>query len=263
VLVLAVGLLQAAWVAKDLLSSGTILDPRTSLRLSLQLNQGAVAAVFGAILSAGGFYVDRAEQRAAKTAQPPRTGPEARWHRTLLTLSVLLVLGVVVLSVLPTPSRNVSYAPNDFRPLAQPTNVTTYGAYRFSRNFWADRGSVLTSNVQITWTDNKTGAVLFGGAPGNFTAFVASASSPRESPKPVVTFVVPSDAFYVLVVWLGRCPTLTTGACANTTVAVQATMRGEVPTLYLPVQIVGTMAGAVLVAISAARSRALSRVLLP
>jgi len=262
-LVFAVGVVQLLLVAIDLQTPGTLGEPRDSLRLSTQLNQGAIAAFAGAVLAAGGLYVHRAEQRTSKTPASSRDASETRWHRNLLAVSVLLTLTVVVLSVLPTPSRNVAYNPGDFRPLAQPTNVTSYGAYRVSRNFWADRGSVFDANVQITWNDNRTGAALFGGQPGTFEVYTASASSPRESPKLARSFVVPSDGFYVLVVWLGRCETLTTGECANTTPYVQAQLRAAIPTTYLPAQLGGGIAGPALVVMSAARMRAKSRLNLP
>lgn len=259
-LALAVGLFQVLWAAKDLLPSGAVHDPRTALQLGLLFNQGALSAFSGGALSVGGFGVHRAAQRARKTGGPAHASPESGWHTTLLALAVILVVGVVALSVLPTPSRDVAFSPRDFQPLAQPTNVTTYGAYRVSRNFWADQGGVLTVDVQITWTDNHTGGILFNGTPGTHEVYAASASSPRESPTRVSSFVAPSSGFYVLVVWLGRCVTLTTGECANTTAAVQAQTLGTVPTIYLPAQLGGSVLGPALVAISVLGSRGRSRI---
>jgi len=141
--------------------------------------------------------------------------------------------------------------------------VTTYGAYRVSRNFWADQGGVLTVAVQITWTDNRTGGILFNGTPGTHEVYVASASSPRESPTLVSWFIAPLSGFYVLDVWIGRCITLTTGECANTTVAVQAQTLGTVPTIYLPARIGGSVLGPALVALSVVGSRGRSRIQLP
>ncbi len=254
-----IGLFQVGWAARDSLLSGGFQDARTSLELSLRLDQGIVSAFFGGALAIGGFYIDRTRTRGTRNPNAAGTPLDKYWHRNLLALAVLLMLGVVVLSVLPTPSQAIAYAPRDFDPLAQPTNLTTYGVYYVARprlGLWADRGSVLNVDVQITWTDNRTGAVLFGGAPGNFTVYAASASSPRESPMIASSFVAPSNAFYVLVVWLGRCATPTTGQCANTTVAVQAQVLVTVPTIYLPAQIGGSVVGPVLVAISAAGARA-------
>ena len=250
-LVLAIGLFQIGWAARDLLPLGTAHDPRTALQLRLLLDQGVLSAFSGGVLSIGGFYINRAEQRAGATGGLGRTDPETGWHRTLLAVAVLLIVGVVVLSVLPTPARSIAFASDDFRSLAQPTNVTSDGWYLVSRKFWGDQGSVLTVSVQITWTNNSTGAVLFGGAPGNFEVYAASESTPRESPTLASTFVVPSDGFYVLVVWLGRCPTPSTGECANNRAAVQAQVLGTVPTIYLPAQIGGSVFGPVLVAVSA------------
>jgi hypothetical protein len=167
---------------------------------------------------------------------------------------------MLALSFLPTPARDVAFSPRDFQPLAQPTNVTSYGGYRVSRNFWADQGGVLTADVQITWTDNRTGGILFNGTPGAFAVYAASASSPRESPTIVSSFVAPSSGFYVLVVWLGRCATVTTGECANTTAAVQAQTLGTVPTIYVPAQMGGSVLGPAFVAISAVGSRLRSRI---
>ena len=257
-LVLAAGAVQLLLVATDLVQLGTPSEPRVLLRLNTQLNQGALTSFAGAVLAAGGFYLHRGQQRPPTMAASSAVS-ETRLHRNLLALSVLVTLAVVVLSVLPTPSRNVAYNPGDFRPLAQPTNVTSYGAYRVSRNFWADRGSVFDANVQITWNDNRTGAALFGGQPGTFEVYAASASSPRESPKIADSFVVPTDGFYVLVVWLGRCPTLTKGECANTTPYVQAQLRAFVPTTYLPAQLGGGIAGPGLVILSAAGLRSKNR----
>jgi len=250
-LVLAIGLFQIGWAARDLLPLGTAHDPRTALQLRLLLDQGVLSAFSGGVLSIGGFYINRAEQRAGATGGLGRTDPETGWHRTLLAVAVLLIVGVVVLSVLPTPARSIAFASDDFRSLAQPTNVTSDGWYLVSRKFWGDQGSVLTVSVQIAWTNNSTGAVLFGGAPGNFEVYAASESTPRESPTIASTFVVPSDGFYVLVVWLGRCPTPSTGECANNRAAVQARVLGTVPTIYLPAQIGGSVFGPVLVAVSA------------
>jgi len=258
-LALVIGLFQVAWAAKDLPPPGTVHDPRTQLQLSLLLNQGALSAFSGAVLSIGGFYVDRTEQRVRSRGGPTSKSPETGWHGTVLALAILIVLGVLALSFLPTPARDVAFSPRDFQPLAQPTNVTSYGAYRVSRNFWADQGGILATDVQITWTDNRTGGILFNGTPGTHEVYVASASSPRESPTLDSWFVAPSSGFYVLVVWLGRCITLTTDECANTTATIQAQTLGTVPTIYVPAQIAGSILGPALVAISAARSRAGSR----
>ena len=257
---LAIGLFQVAWAAKGLLPSGTVHDPRTQLQLSLLFNQGALSTFGGGVLSIGGLYVDRTEQRVKSTGGSTTKAPDTGWRGTLLVLAVLVVLGTLALSFLPTPSRDVAFSPRDFQPLAQPTNVTSYGGYRASRNFWADQGGVLTADVQITWTDNRTGGILFNGTPGNFAVYAASASSPRESPTIVSSFVAPSSGFYVLVVWLGRCATPTTGECANTTAAVQAQTLGTVPTIYVPAQIGGSVLGPALVAIAAAGSRVRGRI---
>lgn len=262
-LALAVGLFQVLWASKDLLPSGTIHDPRTTLQLGLLLDQGALSAFGGGALSVGAFYVHRAAQPARKPGGPAHASGEKGWHTNLLALAIILVLGLVTLSILPTPSRDVAFSPRDFQPLAQPTNVTTYGAYRVSRNFWADQGGVLTVDVQITWTDNRTGGILFNGTPGTHEVYAASASSPRESPTLVSSFVAPSSGFYVLVVWLGRCVTLTTGECANTTAALQAQTLGTVPTIYIPAQIGGSILGPALVALSVVGARGRSRIQLP
>ena len=263
VLALAIGLFQVAWAAKDLLPSGLVHDSRTALQLGLRLNQGAFTAFSGGVLSMGGLHVDRTEQRVRNAGKPSPISPEPGWHRTLLAVAALVVLGILALSVLPTPSRDVAFSPRDFQPLAQPTNVTTYGAYRVSRNFWADQGGVLTVDVQITWTDNRTGGILFNGTPGTHEVYAASASSPRESPTLVSSFVAPSSGFYVLVVWLGRCVTLTTGECANTTAALQAQTLGTVPTIYIPAQVGGSILGPALVALSVVGARGRSRIQLP
>ena len=254
-LALAIGLFQVAWAARDLLPSGIVHDPRTQLQLGLVFNQGALTAFSGAVLWIGGFFVDRTEQRVRSTRGSNNQSAETGRHRTLLAVGVLVVLGILALSFLPTPARDVAFSPRDFTPLAQPTNVTSYGGYRASRNFWADQGGVLAADVQITWTDNRTGGVLFNGTPGTFAVYAASASSPRESPTLVSSFVAPSSGFYVLVVWLGRCATVTTGECANTTAAVQAQLLGTMPTIYLPAQVGGAVLGPALVAISVAGSR--------
>ena len=262
-LALAVGLFQVAWAAKDLLPSGIFHDPRTESQLRLLFDQGALSAFSGGVLSIGGFHLDWTKQRPRKTGGPSNTSPEPGWHRTLLAVAVLIVFGILALSILPTPSRDVAFSPRDFQPLAQPINVTTYGAYRVSRNFWADQGGVLAVDVQITWTDNRTGGILFNGTPGTHEVYAASASSPRESPTRISYFVAPSSGFYVLVVWLGRCVTLTSGECANTTGAFQAQTLGTVPTIYLPAQLGGSVLGPALVAISVVASRGRRRIQLP
>ena len=198
-LALAVGLFQVAWAAKDLLPSGIFHDPRTESQLRLLFDQGALSAFSGGVLSIGGFHLDWTKQRPRKTGGPSNTSPEPGWHRTLLAVAVLIVFGILALSILPTPSRDVAFSPRDFQPLAQPINVKTYGAYRVLRNFWADQGGVLAVDVQITWTDNRTGGILFNGTPGTHEVYAASASSPRESPTRISYFVAPSSGFYVLV----------------------------------------------------------------
>jgi len=260
--VTGIGLFQVGWAAKDLLASGSSLDPRTSLELGLLLDQGGLASLSGTALAIAGFSVDRRGGRAQTPNPPAGSIADKGWHRSLLAIAVLLTLGVVVLSALPTPSNAIAYAPRDFDPLPPPTNLTTYGGYFVARprlGFWGDRGSVVNVDVQVTWTDNRTGAVLFGGAPGNFTAYVASASSPRESPSIASTFVAPASRFYVLIVWVGRCPTPTSGACANTTMALQAQSHTRVPTIYLPAQVGGSTFGAALVIAATAGSRARSQ----
>jgi len=258
-LALAIGLFQVGWASKDLLPSGIFHDARTQLQLGLLFDQGILSAITGGVLWIGGFYVDRVERKVNSIAGPTTKSPNPGWHGTVLALAVLVVLGTLALSFLPTPSRDVAFSPRDFQPLAQPTNVTSYGGYRVSRNFWADQGGVLTADVQITWTDNRTGGILFNGTPGTFAVYTASASSPRESPTIVSSFVAPSSGFYVLVVWLGRCPTVTTGECANTTAAVQAQTLGTVPTMYVPAQIGGSVLGPALVVLSAVGVRRQSR----
>jgi len=257
-----IGLVQVGWAAKDLIASGSSLDPRTSLELGLLLNQGALSSLSGAALAIGGFSVDPRGGRAHTPNPPAGSIADNGWHRSLLAMAVLLTLGVVVLSAFPTPSNAIAYAPRDFDPLPPPANLTTYGGYFVARprlGFWGDRGSVVNVDVQVTWTDSRTGAVLFGGAPGNFTAYVASASSPRESPSIASTFVAPASRFYVLIVWVGRCPTPTSGACANTTMALQAQSHTTVPTIYLPAQVGGSIFGVALVIAATAGSRARSQ----
>src|SRR2546425_4503 len=175
-LALAVGLFQVAWAAKDLLPSGIFHDPRTESQLRLLFDQGALSAFSGGVLSIGGFHLDWTKQRPRKTGGPSNTSPEPGWHRTLLAVAVLIVFGILALSILPTPSRDVAFSPRDFQPLAQPINVKTYGAYRVLRNFWADQGGVLAVDVQITWTDNRTGGILFNGTPGTHEGDAASES---------------------------------------------------------------------------------------
>jgi len=252
---LVVGLFELLWAAQGLPAPGTVMDPMSSLRLDLLLKVGALSAFSGGALWIGGFYVPRLAARAGKASASPPRPPGRPGHGTLLALAALLTVGVVVLTVLPTPSRNVAFSPRDFQPLAQPTNLTSYGAYRVSRNFWADHGGVVGAVVQITWTDNRTGAVLFGGTPGTFEVYASSASSPRESPEIAGYFIAPADGFYVLVVWLGRCITPTSDECANTTVAVQAQLRTADPAIYLPAQTGGGILGPGLVAVSAAIAR--------
>jgi len=259
---MGIGLVQVGWAAKDLFASGSSLDPRTSLELGLLLDQGALSSLSGAALAIGGFSVDRGGGRAHTPNPPAGSIADNGWHRSLLAMAVLLTLGVVVLSAFPTPSNAIAYAPRDFDPLPPPANLTTYGGYFVARprlGFWGDRGSVVNVDVQVTWTDSRTGAVLFGGAPGNFTAYVASASSPRESPSIASTFVAPASRFYVLIVWVGRCPTPTSGACANTTMALQAQSHTTVPTIYLPAQVGGSIFSVALLIAATAGSRTRSQ----
>lgn len=255
ILVAAVGVILLGAAAADFLQPGVHHDARRSLLLTVQASQGAIAAACGSVLEFGARYVQRREGMPNSTSRgstrprevPPRIG--------VFAFAAILVAGIVVVAALPRPLAYVAFSLWDFDPLDQPTNVTTYGEYRVSRLFWAERGSILTASIRITWTHNRTGAVLFGGAPGSFEVYVASASSPRASPAVASSYVVPANGFYVLDVWIGRCITPWSGECANSTAVLHGELRIEKPTVYLPFQIFVGSFGSALAALSAAVSR--------
>src|SRR2546428_5999970 len=82
-----IGLVQVGWAAKDLIASGSSLDPRTSLELGLLLNQGALSSLSGAALAIGGVSLGPRGGRARTPDPPPGSLARHGWPRSLLALA--------------------------------------------------------------------------------------------------------------------------------------------------------------------------------
>ena len=229
----------------ELQPPGSTLGPPSYVQtLTLRITEGIYTCIFGVVLSVGGFVLSKREGRAGEEGRWP---PSQRWRSLSPYVAVVLILIASLMSVPPAPQRTVEFAASDFHLRTVPGGGP-YENYFVSRPFSAFEGEALYPGLTITWTDNRTGAMVE--RQGSATTFV---TSPSAFPAPTdfaTGNLAPADGSYVAWVRYYLCETPATPPCSNYTGSVTGSLVIATQLAYVRVQLVVGAAGSVLMAVS-------------
>lgn len=210
---------------------GTTIGPPAYVQWwNAQFADGLVLIGFGAVLMVGSFLLFRVGAGGAAR----RGSTTAPSHIVFVLLAVgLIALGAVAVS-LPAPQRSVSFSTSDFVLRGLPGNPP-YDYYFVSVPFEAHAGEVLVPMVNLTVTDNRTGALE------SWNPFASTWYTPpsevldwRDASTWAWETVVPHDGLYVAWVRYDGCASPTTSPCENYTASVRGELLILDPLAYGP-----------------------------
>jgi len=155
------------------------------------------------------------------------------------------------MSALPAPQRTVEFGASDFHLRSVPGDGP-YENYFISRPFSAFEGEAVYPGLSITWTDNRTGAMVE--QQNGATTWV---TAPSAFPAPTqfgTGNLAPADGSYVAWVHYYLCVTPATPPCSNYTASVTGSLVIANQMAYVRLQLALGAAGSVLIAVALVQS---------
>jgi len=252
VLILAYGLLLIGITSlhwSELQPPGSTLGPPSVVQtLTLRITEGIYMCIFGVVLSIGGFVLSRRDTRANDGGRWP---PSQRWRSLSPYAAVALILIATFMNALPAPQRTVEFVASDFH-LGTVPGDGPYENYFVSRPFSAFEGEAFFPGLSITWTDNRTGAMVE--RQNGATAYV---TAPTAFPAPTESAtgnLAPADGSYVAWVRYYLCETPATPPCSNYTASVTGSLVIATQLAYVRIQLALGAAGSALIALTLVQS---------
>jgi len=244
---LLIGITSLQWA--ELQPPGSTLGPPSYVQgLTLRITEGIYTSIFGVVLSVGGFVLSKREARAEDEGRWP---PLPRWRSLLPYAAVALILIASLMNALPAPQRAIEFAASDFHLQTVPGDGP-YENYFVSRPFSAFEGEAFFPGFSITWTDNRTGAMVE--RQNGVTTWV---TSPSAFPAPTAFGtgnLAPADGSYVAWVQYYLCESPATSPCSNYTASVTGSLAIATQMAYIRVQLALGAAGSVLIAVAVVQS---------
>ena len=244
---LLIGITSLQWA--ELQPPGSTLGPPSYVQaLTLRITEGIYTCIFGVVLSVGGFILSK---RDAPEEDAGRWLLSQRWRSLLPYVAVALILIASLISALPAPQRTVEFGSSDFHLRSVPGDGP-YENYFISRPFAAFEGEAVYPGLSITWTDNRTGAIVE--QQNGATTWV---TAPSAFPAPTqfgTGNLAPADGSYVAWVRYYLCETPATPPCSNYTASVTGSLVIATQMAYVRVQLALGAAGSVLIAVALVQS---------